>query len=82
MIQRILRSDVALGLAALVLASSLGACRKKEAPAPPLATPSVTLNHEKTPLGSPIDIRPTVDGFSEPSRAVRIFVATTDNTGI
>jgi hypothetical protein len=56
MIQRILRSDVALGLAALVLASSLGACRKKEAPAPPLATPSVTLNHEKTPLGSPIDI--------------------------
>src|SRR5256714_14929876 len=46
----------ALGLAALVLASSLSACRRKEAPAPPMATPSVTLSHDKTPLGSPIDI--------------------------
>jgi hypothetical protein len=57
MIQRIPRPSVALGLAALVLASStLTACRRKEAPAPPMATPSVTLSHEKTPLGSPIDI--------------------------
>jgi hypothetical protein len=56
MIQRIPRSAVALGLAMLVLAPSLGACRKKEAPAPPMATPSVTLSHDKTPLGSPIDI--------------------------
>src|SRR5882762_9409714 len=56
MIQRPPRSAVVLGLAALVLASGLSACRKKEAPAPPMATPSVTLNHEKTPLGSPIDI--------------------------
>jgi hypothetical protein len=56
MIQRIPRQPVALGVAALVLASSLAACRKKESPAPPMATPSVSLNHEKTPLGSPIDI--------------------------
>jgi hypothetical protein len=56
MIQRIPRQLVALGVAALVLASSLAACRKKESPAPPMATPSVSLNHEKTPLGSPIDI--------------------------
>ena len=57
MIQRSPRPSVALGLAALVLASStLAACRKKEAPAPPMATPSVALNHDKTPLGSPIDI--------------------------
>ena len=56
MTQRLPRSAIVLGLAALVVASSLSACRKKEAPAPPMATPSVTLNHEKTPLGSPIDI--------------------------
>jgi hypothetical protein len=57
MIQRSPRTLVALGLAALALASgSLSGCRRKEAPAPPMATPSVTLNHDKTPLGSPIDI--------------------------
>ena len=57
MIQRSPRPVVALGVAALVLASSaLAACRRKEASAPPMATPSVTLNHDKTPLGSPIDI--------------------------
>lgn len=57
MIQRFRRPCVVLGLAALVLlAGGLGACRKKEAPAPPLATPSVTLSHDKAPLGSPIDV--------------------------
>jgi hypothetical protein len=57
MIQPIPRPSVALGLAALVLASStLSACRRKEPPAPPMATPSVRLSHDKTPLGSPIDI--------------------------
>jgi hypothetical protein len=55
--QLIPRPSVALGLAALVLASSaLSACRRKEPPAPPMATPSVRLSHDKTPLGSPIDI--------------------------
>ena len=57
MIQRSPRTLVALGLAALALAlASLPGCRRKEAPAPPMATPSVTLNHDKAPLGSPIDI--------------------------
>ena len=55
--QRRPRPSVALGLAALAAASlGLAACRKKEAPAPPMATPTVTLSHDKTPLGSPIDI--------------------------
>jgi len=49
-----LRCIVALGLAAFALAA--GACRKTEPPAPPLATPSLTLNHDKAPLGSPIDV--------------------------
>ena len=54
---RRLRPSVAAGLAVLaVLSLGLAACRKKEAPAPPMATPSVTLSHDKTPLGSPIDI--------------------------
>ena len=57
MIQRIQRPPVALGFAALILVSGmLTACRRKEPPAPPMATPSVTLSHDKTPLGSPIDI--------------------------
>src|SRR4029077_19488513 len=57
MINGTLPRSVAVGLAALVLASgTLDACRRKDAPTPPLATPSVTLNHDKTPLGSPIDI--------------------------
>jgi hypothetical protein len=34
----------------------LAACRRKEPPAPPLATPSVTLNRDKAPLGSPIEM--------------------------
>lgn len=51
------RTSVALGLAALVaLSGGLSACRRKEAPAPPVATPSVTLNHDRAPLGSPLDI--------------------------
>ena len=51
------RARVALGFAALVIATGgLSACRQKEAPAPAVATPSVSLNHEKAPLGSPIDI--------------------------
>src|SRR6266446_1049312 len=52
------RSRAVLASAVLVVfvAAGLSACRRKEAPAPPLATPSVTLNHDKAPLGSPIDI--------------------------
>ena len=46
-----------LGMAVLVAgAASLAACKRKEAPAPPVATPSVTLSHDKAPLGSPLDI--------------------------
>jgi hypothetical protein len=57
MIQRIPRPSVVLGLAALIVASNtVAACRRKEPAAAPMATPSVTLSHDKTPLGSPIDI--------------------------
>ncbi len=57
MIQRLPRPSAVLAVAALVLASSaLGACKRKETPAPPMATASITLSHDKAPLGSPIDI--------------------------
>ena len=39
-----------------MIAPLAAGCRKKEAPAPPVATPAVTLNHSKAPLGSPIEI--------------------------
>jgi hypothetical protein len=44
-----------LWLAVLCLAAA-PACSRKEADASAVATPSVTLNHERAPLGSPIDI--------------------------
>ena len=47
---------VVLALGAGLVLGSLAACRRKEAPAPPVATPSVTLNHDRAPLGSPLDI--------------------------
>jgi hypothetical protein len=47
---------VVLGLGASLALSSVAACRRKEPAAPPVATPSVTLNHDRAPLGSPLDI--------------------------
>src|SRR3954466_14803254 len=38
---------------AAVIAAS---CGRKEAAAPPVATPSVTLNHDRAPAGSPLEI--------------------------
>jgi hypothetical protein len=57
MIARSLSRSAAIGLAALVMVTSAAAsCGGKEAPPAPIATPSVTLSHEKAPLGSPIDV--------------------------
>jgi hypothetical protein len=45
------------GLAVLATAAvSLAGCSRKQAPEPPVATPAVTLSHDKAPLGSPIEI--------------------------
>ena len=38
------------------VASTATGCRNQEPPAPPVATPSVRINHDKAPLGSPIEI--------------------------
>jgi hypothetical protein len=44
-----------VGCAVLSVAATV-ACRRKEPDAPAVATPSVTVNHERAPLGSPLDI--------------------------
>ena len=41
---------------AAVSAPMVGGCQKQDTPAPTVATPSLRLNHDKAPLGSPIEI--------------------------
>ena len=59
------------------------ACRRTETPAPAVATPTVTLNHDKAPLGSPIDItyRFAVagDGHFAEDYKVMVHVVDTDD---
>ena len=47
---------VAVFLLAAALAAGTAACRKKDPEQPAVATPAVTLNHDKAPLGSPLEI--------------------------
>ena len=49
------RSYAAIGVVVAVIATLAG-CKHKEAPAPPVAKATVTLNHDKAPLGSPVEI--------------------------
>jgi hypothetical protein len=45
-----------LCVAAIALASIGAACSSSETPEPAVATPSVTINHDRAPAGSPIEI--------------------------
>src|SRR5438105_809956 len=47
---------ISVGIAVLAALTAAAACRRKEPASPPVATPSVTLNHDRAPLGSPLDI--------------------------
>jgi hypothetical protein len=47
---------VAVFLLAVALAAGASGCRKKDPEQPAVATPGVTLNHDRAPLGSPLDI--------------------------
>jgi hypothetical protein len=47
---------VALAAVMASAAAATAGCHRKEPEAPPVATPTVTLNHDKAPLGSPLDI--------------------------
>jgi len=51
-----LRHPFVLSLAVAACLAASTACRKKDTPTPPLATPSIALGHDKAPLGSPIDV--------------------------
>jgi hypothetical protein len=50
------RFGVVASLTLISVAVVAPGCRRKEPPAPPVAAPSVTLNHDRVPLGSPLDI--------------------------
>jgi hypothetical protein len=51
-----LRVVYRLAVLAALLPLAAAACRRKEPPAPPVATASIKVNHPKAPLGSPIDM--------------------------
>src|SRR5689334_17642598 len=50
--------DPAIRLFLVALAATMPTlgCRAKEASAPPMATPSLTLNHDRIPAGSAVEI--------------------------
>ena len=72
-----------LGIVFLAIGVAAG-CRRHEAPEPGVATPSVTLQRDKVPLGSPIDITykfvvaPDAPPFKED---FRVFVGVVDSDG-
>lgn len=50
------RSPVTSVFVVVAVAASLVGCRRNEDSAAPIARPTVTLNHDKAPLGSPLEI--------------------------
>src|SRR5262249_54197098 len=48
--------SLAVILALTIAVSAASGCRRKDAEPPPVATPNVSLNHDRAPLGSPLDI--------------------------
>lgn len=50
------RLAISISLAALAALVLSPACRRKAPEEPPVATPSVTLNHDKVPIGSPVKL--------------------------
>jgi hypothetical protein len=72
---------VAVAVTILCAATTLAGCRRKEAPAPPVATPSVTLSQDRVPLGSPIDITYRFEVASDApafTEDYRVFVGVVD----
>jgi hypothetical protein len=68
-----------IGLAAAVV--SLVGCNRKPAPEPPVATPGVTLSHDRAPLGGPIEITYRFDVAADApafKENYRVFVGVVD----
>jgi hypothetical protein len=72
------RAYGALLLVALSLLSL--ACRRAEPPAPPVAAPTLTLNRDRTPLGSPVELtyRFSVSADARFSEDYRVMVHVVD----
>jgi hypothetical protein len=80
----VLRVACRFGLVAVLVAAATAAgCRRKEPPAPPVATGTVHLNHDKAPLGSPIDLTYKFvvanDAHFSEDLTVMVHVVDTDN---
>lgn len=76
------REPFRLSLVCLAVAVfAAAACGRKEASAPPIATPSVTLNHDRAPAGSPVEItyKFTVANDAKLTEDYRVFVHVVDN---
>jgi hypothetical protein len=72
---------IAMTVVALAVVAATAGCRRKEPPTPPVATPSVTLSHDRVPLGSPLDItyRFEVAADAPPfAEDYRVFVGVVD----
>jgi hypothetical protein len=67
-------------LAAISAAAGTSACSREEPAAAPLATPSVTLNHDRAPAGSPIELTYTfvVADNAKFTEDYRVFVHVVD----
>jgi hypothetical protein len=50
------RVSISIAVAALAALAVSPACSRKAVEEPPVATPSVTLNHDKVPIGSPVKL--------------------------
>jgi hypothetical protein len=76
------RARLALvGLTVAIAATGLAACRGTKNVGPPLATPSITLSHDRAPAGSPIEItyKFVVAPNTTFAEDLRVFVHVLDN---
>lgn len=76
------RRGAALGATALVaLCVGSVSCRRAEPALAPMATPSIKLNHDKAPLGSPMDITYRFEVSRAFDQDYRVFVHVLDPDG-
>jgi hypothetical protein len=65
------------------IAPTAAGCRSQEPPAPPVAAPSIRINHDKAPLGSPIEItyKFVVQNTAAIDQDYRVMVHVVDTDG-
>jgi hypothetical protein len=69
--------------AAVMVVAAAAGCKRKETPAAPVATPSVAFNHDKAPLGSPLELTykfvVATDAHFDQDYRVMVHVVDTDD---